>query len=38
MALDYYESSLFDTLPVLYAEVRQALTAEYGEGGRAGGG
>jgi phosphoenolpyruvate carboxylase len=29
MALDYYESSLFDTLPVLYAEVAAALTAEY---------
>ncbi len=29
MALDYYESSLFDTLPVLYAEVSAALTAEY---------
>ena len=29
MALDYYESSLFDTLPVLYAEVASALTAEY---------
>jgi phosphoenolpyruvate carboxylase len=28
MALDYYESSLFDTLPVLYAEVRDALAAE----------
>ena len=28
MALDYYEASLFDTLPVLYAEVRQALAAE----------
>ncbi len=32
MALDYYESSLFDTLPVLYDEVRHALTAEYGKG------
>jgi phosphoenolpyruvate carboxylase len=30
MALDYYESSLFDTLPVLYGEVHHALTAEYG--------
>jgi phosphoenolpyruvate carboxylase len=30
MALDYYESSLFDTLPVLYAEVAGALAAEYG--------
>ena len=29
MALDYFESSLFDTLPVLYAEVQQALAAEY---------
>ncbi len=30
MALDYYESSLFDTVPVLYAEVREALAAELG--------
>jgi phosphoenolpyruvate carboxylase len=30
MALDYFESSLFDTLPVLYQEVRDALAAEYG--------
>jgi phosphoenolpyruvate carboxylase len=30
MALDYYESSLFDTLPVLYEEVRHALRLEYG--------
>jgi phosphoenolpyruvate carboxylase len=29
MALDYYESSLFDTLPVLYAEVAAAIAAEY---------
>jgi phosphoenolpyruvate carboxylase len=29
MALDYYESSLFDTLPVLYGEVSAALAAEY---------
>ncbi len=29
MALDYYESSLFDTLPVLYGEVALALQAEY---------
>ena len=29
MALDYYESSLFDTLPVLYAEVAAALDGEY---------
>jgi len=32
MALDYYESSLFDTLPVLYSEVAAALAAEYPEG------
>jgi phosphoenolpyruvate carboxylase len=31
MALDYYESSLFDTLPVLYGEVASALAAEYPE-------
>jgi phosphoenolpyruvate carboxylase len=29
MALDYYESSIFDTLPVLYGEVAAALAAEY---------
>jgi phosphoenolpyruvate carboxylase len=29
MALDYYESSHFDTLPVLYGEVASALAAEY---------
>ncbi len=29
MALDYFESSLFDTLPVLYAEVATALAVEY---------
>ncbi len=29
MALDYYESSLFDTLPVLYNEVASAFAAEY---------
>ena len=28
MALDYYEASLFDTLPILYAEVQHALAAE----------
>jgi len=32
MALDYYEASLFDTLPVLYAEVAAAIEAEYPEG------
>jgi phosphoenolpyruvate carboxylase len=31
MALDYYESSLFDTLPVLYTEIAHALAAEYPE-------
>ncbi len=30
MALDYYEASLFNTMPVLYAEVAEALEAEYG--------
>jgi len=30
MGLDYYESSLFDTLPVLYSEVAGALASEYG--------
>ena len=34
MALDYYESSLFDTLPVLYAEVASALAAEFLETSR----
>ena len=29
MALDYYETSLFDTLPVLYNEVAAALAAEF---------
>ena len=29
MALDYYESSLFDTLPVLYKEIAAALAAEF---------
>ncbi|MEO6911806.1 MAG: phosphoenolpyruvate carboxylase, partial [Edaphobacter sp.] len=29
MALDYYETSLFDTLPVLYSEVAAALADEY---------
>ena len=29
MALDYYEASLFDTLPVLYTEVANALASEY---------
>lgn len=31
MALDYFESSLFDTLPVLYAEIQHALAAEFYE-------
>ena len=30
MALDYYESSIFDTMPVLYSEVAGALADEYG--------
>jgi phosphoenolpyruvate carboxylase len=30
MALDYYKSSIFATLPELYAEVADALAAEYG--------
>jgi len=30
MALDYFESSIFATLPVLYAEVAAALQSEYG--------
>ncbi len=30
MALDYYESSIFATLPVLYSEVAAALHSEYG--------
>ena len=30
MALDYYQAALFETLPVLYAEVREALRTEYG--------
>ncbi len=29
MALDYYDASLFDTLPVLYTEVASALEEEY---------
>ncbi|HEY4356592.1 MAG TPA: phosphoenolpyruvate carboxylase [Acidobacteriaceae bacterium] len=29
MALDYYEASIFATVPVLYAEVGEALLAEY---------
>ncbi len=29
MALDYFEASLFDTLPVLYTEVATALNAEF---------
>ena len=30
MALDYYEASIFDTVPALYAEVQNALRKEYG--------
>jgi phosphoenolpyruvate carboxylase len=29
MALDYYEASLFATVPVLYAEIASALDAEF---------
>ncbi len=29
MGLDYYESSLFATIPVLYAEIASALDAEF---------
>src|SRR6185437_320119 len=29
MALDYYDASLFDTLPVLYSEVASALASEF---------
>ena len=30
MALDYYDASLFATIPVLYAEMASALDAEFG--------
>lgn len=38
MGLDYYEASLFSTVPVLYAEIAAALDAEFPlpEGGAAG--
>ena len=29
MALDYYDASLFETIPVLYAEIASALNAEF---------
>ena len=29
MALDYFEASLFETVPVLYAEIASALDAEF---------
>ena len=29
MALDYFDASLFETIPVLYAEIASALDAEY---------
>jgi phosphoenolpyruvate carboxylase len=32
MALDYYEASLFATIPVLYAEMASALDAEFAGG------
>jgi len=31
MALDYYEASIFETMPVLYNEIAAAFTAEYAE-------
>src|SRR5437868_2871661 len=30
MALDYFESAIFDTLPELYSEIAGALDSEYG--------
>jgi phosphoenolpyruvate carboxylase len=36
MALDYYEASLFDTIPVLYAEIASALEAEFPSGSNQG--
>ncbi len=33
MGLDYYEASLFNTVPVLYAEIAAALEAEFPDGG-----
>ena len=35
MALDYYEASIFATVPVLYAEVGEAFRAEFPEGSEA---
>ena len=35
MALDYYEASLFSTVPVLYTEIAAALDAEFPEPGGA---
>jgi phosphoenolpyruvate carboxylase len=32
MALDYYEASIFSTVPVLYQEIASALAAEFPEG------
>jgi phosphoenolpyruvate carboxylase len=32
MALDYYEASIFETMPVLYAEIAHALDAEFPTG------
>jgi phosphoenolpyruvate carboxylase len=32
MALDYYDASIFETVPVLYDEIASALDAEYAEG------
>jgi phosphoenolpyruvate carboxylase len=34
MALDYYDASIFETIPVLYAEIAAAFDAEYAAVGR----
>jgi phosphoenolpyruvate carboxylase len=33
MALDYYDASIFETVPVLYKEIASALDAEFPEAG-----
>jgi phosphoenolpyruvate carboxylase len=33
MALDYYEASIFETIPVLYAEIAEAFDAEFADAG-----
>jgi phosphoenolpyruvate carboxylase len=35
MALDYYEASIFDTIPALYAEIAAAFDSEYAGAGDA---